>query len=371
MTRARRHVVARSARAAAAAALCAACWACSRETGAEPTSERVFEQSRSVASDVLSVSVHVSSTGITVADRLTVLFEASRADGGAPPWPGELLELAEGAPFGVAEPAGAAGDGPAAAPWTVVAVRRQTVSPGHELLTLTLEPYLAGDKSIPALRFGEGRGSVQTEPIAVHVASVADGGADGSAGGAARDPLAAIENLGPMLPPTAIDTPLWRGPLVVGVAGGAAALLVLGLGGAWAVRRVMHRSPTPDAVFRRTMQQIRERAGAPDADPAQSVEQTLGALRAYLVARRLLAPGATGPELADALRGLGRAGLLGGDAAQLADVLGALEAARFGPGGAPSAESAASIIDIACRIATADDRSRNSAVGARESGGAA
>lgn len=371
MMRARRHFVARSARAAAAAALCAACWACSRNDEAAPMNERVFEQSRSVASDVLSVSVHVSSTGITVADRLTVLFEARRADGVAPPWPGELRELAEGAPFGVAEPAGAAGDVPAAAPWTVVAVRRQVVAPGYELLALTLEPYLAGDKSIPALRFGEGRGSVQTEPIAVHVASVADGEANGGAGGAARDPFAAIENLGPMLPPTAIDTPLWRGPLAVGVGGGAVALLVLGLGGAWAVRRVMHRNPTPDAVFRRAMQQIRERAGSPDADPAQSVEQTLGALRSYLVARRLLAPGATGPELADALRGLGSSSLLGGDAAQLADVLGALEAARFGPGGAPSAESAASIIDIACRIATADDRSRSPAAAARESGGAA
>lgn len=371
MTRTRRHAVAGLARAAAAAALCAACWACSRNDEAAPMNERVFEQSRSVASDVLSVSVHVSSTGITVADRLTVLFEARRADGVAPHWPGELRDLAEGAPFGVAEPAGAAGDIPAPAPWTVVAVRRQTVAPGHELLALTLEPYLAGDKSIPALRFGDGRGSVQTEPIAVHVASVAGGETDGGAVGAARDPLAAIENLGPMLPPTAIDTPLWRRPLAVIVGVGAAALLALGLGGAWAVRRVVRRSPTPDAVFRRAMHQIRERAGAPDADPALAVEQTLGALRTYLVARRLLAPGATGPELADALRSLGRAGLLGGDAAHLADVLGTIEAARFGPGGAPSAELAASIIDLACRVATADDRSRTSAGAARESGGVA
>ncbi|MBX3403443.1 MAG: hypothetical protein KF699_08540 [Phycisphaeraceae bacterium] len=346
MMRVLRHNRFGIARLAAVAVLCSVCGGCSRDEHPAWPGAHLFEESRSVASDALTVSLHVSSTRISIADRLTVLIEVRSVDGRWTAWPDELRNLSEGAPFGMADPPSAL------APWTVFAARRQVVAPGHEMLTLTLEPYLPGEKSIPAIRFGDGRGSVQTERVAVHVASVADAPAaeaDGS-----RDPLAAIERLGPMLAPASIEMPVWRRPLVVGVVGGAMVVLALGLGGTWAARRIMHRIATPDTVFRRTMDEVRARAGGPDADPARSVEDTLAALRAYLVSRRLLAPGATGPELAGALTGCAHVGLLGRDAVELAALLAFIEDARFGPSGGPTGQIATKLVEIVCRIADPD-----------------
>lgn len=353
-------------RIAAVAVLCSVCAGCSREDRRSAPGAHAFEESRSVASDALTVSLHLSSTRISVADRLTVLIEVRSVDGRETEWPDDLRNLSEGAAFGSAEPPSDV------APWTVVAARRQRVTPGHEMLTLTLEPYLPGDKSIPAIRFGEGRNAVQTERVLVSVGSVvAPDAADAAMPDDTRDPLAAIESLGPMLAPASIEVPVWRRPLVVGVAGGAAAFLALGLGGAWAARRLMLRSATPASVFRRKMEEIRARAGAPDADPVRAVEDTLAAMRAYLISRRLLAPGATGSELADALQGCARVGLLGKDTEELVALLDLIESARFGPGAGPSAKVATDLVNAVCRIAKPDDQSATTSATSLEKGGAA
>ena len=353
-------------RIAAVAVLCSVCAGCSREERHSAPGALAFEETRSVASDALTVSLHLSSTRISVADRLTVLIEVRSVDGRWTEWPDELRSLSEGAAFGMAEPPSAL------APWTVVAARRQRVTPGHEMLTLTLEPYLPGEKSIPAIRFGEGRNAVQTERLLVSVGSVvAPDAADAATPDSTRSRSRRSSVPGPCCRP--FRSRCRSGAQAVGDRrrgrrGGIACAR------AWrklAARRIMLRSATPASVFRRTMHEIRARAGASDADPGRAVEDTLAALRAYLISRRLLAPGATGSELADALRGCARVGLLGKDTEELVALLVSIESTRFGPGAGPSAKVAADLVNAVCRIAKSDDQSPSTSATSLEKGGAA
>lgn len=344
---------------AATAAMCASMASCSRDDDSPSSSAPRFEQSRSVSSDVLSVAMHLSSSNITVADRVTLLIEARRTDGKKLEWPEAIRDANEGDPFGQSGAVPASERQVTPAPqWTVLSVSRQVVAPGHELLTLTLEPYLPGDKVIPAMRFGQGVGAVSTDELAVKVESTrpADEAAQPASPDTAAgepDALAALSDLGPALPPAAIRVPLWRRPLVIGIAGGAAALLVLGLGGAWAACKLLRRTPDADEAFRREMRAVR---AAHAAEPDAAIEASNAALRRWLAARHICPPSETSHGVASWLLGAVRSGLLGQEAVEVAALFTAIDHFRFSPEAGSRTDIAATVVDLVARLAESAGR---------------
>lgn len=322
----------------AAAAAVAALPACTAREQPQSAPQR-FAASRTIGGHGLHIAVFVSTQDLGIADRLEVLIEARRESADAAPisWPAVLADLRPGSGF----PPNAAD--PGKADWNVVDVVRRALGPGHETIEFVLEPYLDGDKPIPAFAFQVGSARLSTDPIAVTV--TAQHAAD-DAVIAGEDPAKLLAALGAPLPPVAPSRPWLANPVTWGIVA-AAGVLVLGGGAAVVVhRRTRRRSTTPDEYLDRVLALGAAAMSAPVGDhSAEIAEKTISALRIWLAATRRTAPGTSGRELVAWIRACP---VPSGPA--LAEQLQRFEAIRFAPGGMASPSEVSDLLSSVSRF---------------------
>jgi hypothetical protein len=277
-----------------------------------------FAASSSVKADGMTVSVFVSQQELGIADRLTLLIEARRTDGKPIEWPSTLKDAEQGSGF----PPNPADPGVTA--WNVLEASRRVLAPGHESLELVLEPYLDGDKPIPAFSFETGRGTLVTETIPVKV--MAEHNVDAAAD---SNPVASLAQLSPPLAPVPPLESWLLHPVTLAAAAVGLGLTLVGGAAVVLVRRLRQGQLSPDqrldlevASARRVLE-----TGDPSIPPPVVVERIIGVFRQWLVATRPVAAGATGPELIAWLRATGLQ-----SCTELANVLSTLEASRFAAG---------------------------------------
>jgi hypothetical protein len=321
-----------------AAAAVAALPACTSREQPQSTPQR-FAASRTIGGHGLHIAVFVSSQDIAIADRLEVLIEARRESADAAPisWPAVLADLRPGSGF-PPNPAD-----PGKADWNVVDVVRRTFAPGHETIEFVLEPYLDGDKPIPAFAFQVGSARLSTEPIAVRVTAQH---ASDAATVAGEDPAKLLAALGSPLPPVAPSRPWLANPVTLGIVA-AAGVLVLGGGVAVVVhRRTRRRSTTPDEYLDRVLALGTAAMSAPGDDhSAEIAEKTIGALRIWLAATRRIAPGTSGRELVAWIRASPAP-----SAPDLAEQLQRFETIRFAPGVSASSSEVTELLRSVSRF---------------------
>ncbi len=277
-----------------------------------PAAPSRFAISNSTSLNGVTVLTFGSASSIGIADRFTLLVEA-RDTGSTQPitWPEALSAAEPGKPF-PAKP-----ESPEVSDWTVLEVSHATLARGHETMTLVLEPYLAGEKTIPSFMFIAAGQVLNTEPITVTVASA------GAPQPNPADPLGALAALGDPLAPSMPEEPWHTSPLAIGLGVAVATFLLVGGITLLVLRLTRRRVLSPDERLNAELTQLRAMV---DRDAGPAAEHAIAAFRAWLAATGRVAVGTTGPQLVAWVRSTPASGNT-----ELADRLAAFEHWRFAP----------------------------------------